>query len=132
MRALLALGVSSLVLAAPASGASKNVEHLTTLPEAKDATAINFLEYERRGPDLDVMLVTGRFGLKSYSLADPAKPALLDELTAEALRLPVVLREEYVEGDHLGAARRQLFREAGEIIARPRPGPDHLDTRIVD
>jgi hypothetical protein len=88
LRALLALGVSSLVLAAPASGASKNVEHLTTLPEAKDATAINFLEYERRGPDLDVMLVTGRFGLKSYSLADPAKPALLDELTAEALRLP--------------------------------------------
>ena len=69
--ALIALGVSSLVLAAPASGASQNVEHLTTLPEAKDATAINFLEYDRRGPDLDVMLVTGRFGLKSYSLEDP-------------------------------------------------------------
>ena len=34
------------------------------------------------------MLVTGRFGLKSYSLADPADPRLLDELTAEELRLP--------------------------------------------
>ena len=34
------------------------------------------------------MLVTGRFGLKSYSLADPAHPRLLDELTAEELRLP--------------------------------------------
>ena len=52
---------------------------LTIFPEAKYATAINFLEYERRGPDLDVMLVTGRFGLKSYSLDNPAKPKLLDD-----------------------------------------------------
>jgi hypothetical protein len=72
------------VFAAPASGASKNVELLDNLPEAKDATAINFLEYGSR----DVMLVTGRFGLKSYSLSDPAHPALLDEVTAEELRLP--------------------------------------------
>jgi hypothetical protein len=85
--ALLALAASSFVLAAPAHAASKNVEHLTTLGEAKNATAINFLEYERRGPDLDVMLVTGRFGLKSYSLEDPSDPELLDELGAEALRL---------------------------------------------
>ena len=34
------------------------------------------------------MLVTGRFGLKSYDLSDPAKPKLLDEITAEQLRLP--------------------------------------------
>ena len=34
------------------------------------------------------MLVTGRFGLKSYSLADRADPVLLDEITAEELRLP--------------------------------------------
>ena len=34
------------------------------------------------------MLVTGRFGLKSYSLADPAHPKFLDEVTAEELRLP--------------------------------------------
>ena len=34
------------------------------------------------------MLVTGRFGLKSYSLDDPAHPELLDEITAEELRLP--------------------------------------------
>jgi hypothetical protein len=85
--ALFALCAASLVAASPASGASKNVEHLATLSEAKHATAINFLEYKRRGPDLDVMLVTGRFGLKSYSLEDPEDPALLDELTAEELRL---------------------------------------------
>jgi hypothetical protein len=85
--ALLALGVVSLAFATPAYAASKNVELLDTLPEAKNATAINFLEYDRRGPDLDVMLVTGRFGLKTYSLADPEAPKLLDELTAEELRL---------------------------------------------
>jgi hypothetical protein len=100
------------LLAGPAAhGASKNVELLTNLPEVKDATAINFLEYGKdrgRGDDddddddrsgkasgrdhrrksSDVMLVTGRFGLKSYSLRDPANPRLLDEITAEELRLP--------------------------------------------
>jgi hypothetical protein len=73
-----------LCLSAPAFGASKNVELLDNLPEAKNATAINFLSYDDRS---DVMLVTGRFGLKAYSLADPANPALLDEITAEQLRL---------------------------------------------
>src|SRR6201999_4194098 len=33
-------------------------------------------------------LVTGRFGLKSYSLDEPRHPELLDEVTAEELRLP--------------------------------------------
>ena len=75
-----------LVIAAPASGASKNVQLLDNLPEAKDATAINFMSYGKH--EADVMLVTGRFGLKSYSLDDPRHPELLDEITAEELRLP--------------------------------------------
>jgi hypothetical protein len=102
------LGASLLALAPAAFAASKNVELLDNLPEAKNATAINFLEYGKdRGRDddddddddrgraaggrresLDVMLVTGRFGLKSYSLADPANPRLLDQVSAEELRLP--------------------------------------------
>ena len=92
--AVCALAALLLAFAAPASAASKNVELLDTLGEAKNATAINFLQYKQRGwghrwrRKLDVMLVTGRFGLKSYSLADPADPRLLDELTAEELRLP--------------------------------------------
>ena len=87
--ALVAAAVGWLVLAAAASAASKNVEHLATLTGAKHATAINFLEYDQKGGGkLDVMLVTGRFGLKSYSLADPAHPAFLDEISAEELRLP--------------------------------------------
>jgi hypothetical protein len=85
--ALGALG-AALLFAAPASGASKNVELLDNLPEAKDATAINFLEYGAGAAERDVMLVTGRFGLKSYSLDDPRHPELLDEVTAEELRLP--------------------------------------------
>ena len=89
---LCALGASVLAFAAPASGASKNVQLVNNLPEARHATAINFLNYPELGEDarrgLDVMLVTGRFGLKSYSLEDPANPELLDEVTAEELRLP--------------------------------------------
>jgi hypothetical protein len=76
------------VFATPAFGVSKNVEFLNNLPEATDATAINFLEYGHGRKATDVMLVTGRFGLKSYSLRDPANPRLLDEVTAEDLRLP--------------------------------------------
>lgn len=80
--------------ASPAPGAAKNARLVRNLPEARHATAINFLQY-RRGEltydhrrRLDVMLVTGRFGLKSYSLRDPRRPRLLDEITAQELRLP--------------------------------------------
>src|SRR5215210_3052377 len=89
----LALGTLGawLAFAAPASAVSKNFEHLKTLPEARWATAINFLTYSTgRGSTrgtVDVMLVTGRFGLKSYSLADPADPVLLDEITSQDLEL---------------------------------------------
>ena len=57
----LVLGVLSALLAsaAPALGASKNVELVDNLPEAKDATAINFLDYSRPRGQSDVMLVTG-------------------------------------------------------------------------
>jgi len=82
-----ALG-ASLVFAAPALGAAKNVELVKQITEAKNATAINFLEYRDgwRGKRT-VMLVTGRFGLKSYDIGNPAKPQLLDELSAERLKL---------------------------------------------
>jgi hypothetical protein len=67
----------------PPAGAIGNVEFVNNLPEMKWATAINFLEYRHR----DVMVVTGRFGLKSFDLSDPARPRLLDEIHNEALRL---------------------------------------------
>ena len=70
----------------PAFAVSKNVERVKTLPGGKWATAINFLDYGKQGGD--VMLVTGRFGLKSYSLKDPANPKLLDQITSRQLELP--------------------------------------------
>jgi hypothetical protein len=73
-----------LAMTSQAFAVSKNVQHVKTLPEGKWSTAINFLNY--RGHD--VMMVTGRFGLKSYSLANPANPRLLDEITSEDLELP--------------------------------------------
>ncbi|MET0686857.1 MAG: hypothetical protein ABW060_16180 [Solirubrobacteraceae bacterium] len=105
--ALCALGASMLVAVAPASakkqdetlppppGATKNVEYLDNLPEAANATAINFLEFRARDvydtrsrKKVDVMLVTGRFGLKTYSLKDRAHPEPLGAVTMEQLRLP--------------------------------------------
>jgi hypothetical protein len=85
-RGVLATCVAAATLLAttsPAFAVSKNVEHVKTLPEGKWATAINFLEYGGQ----NVMMVTGRFGLKSYSLADPANPQLLDEITSTNLEL---------------------------------------------
>jgi hypothetical protein len=74
-------------------GQGKNVQLVKTIPEGKWATAINFLEYRdgghgHGGRTRDVMMVTGRFGLKSYSLENPAKPQLLDEISSERLKLP--------------------------------------------
>jgi hypothetical protein len=85
VRFALLVGGAALALASPASAASKNVKLVDNVPEAKYATAINFLQYKHGS---DVMLVTGRFGLQSYSLRNPAKPKLLDEITSEDLRLP--------------------------------------------
>jgi hypothetical protein len=79
-------GAAALLLAmtSPAFAVSKNVERVKTLPGGKWATAINFLNYGGK----DVMMVTGRFGLQSYSLADPANPQLLDQITSQDLELP--------------------------------------------
>ncbi len=83
--ALAALGLAMLAIAGPASAASKNVQHLDTLPEAKNATAINFLEYSRPGRrhardrPLRAEVVLARRTRRN--------PALLDEVTAEDLRL---------------------------------------------
>ena len=88
------------------AGSMKNVELVGNLPEAKASTAINFMTYGKKDrgkgkfdwlwnwfgkpkdKGQDVMFVTGRFGLKTYDLANPMKPKFLDEITAEELRLP--------------------------------------------
>jgi hypothetical protein len=72
-------------------GAFKNVElagsvgnHPPDHPETlRQATAINFLDYG----DREVMVVVGRFGLRSYDLADPTAPELLDSVGNDVLAL---------------------------------------------
>jgi hypothetical protein len=84
---------ASLGFAGPAAaieqpaGAQKNMELKSSFPEAKYATAINFLQYGKGAKQRDVMIATGRFGLITYDLADPAHPRKLDTLDNEALRL---------------------------------------------
>ena len=106
-KGVLAAALGALLLtAAPAAateqpaGARKNLKLVSSYPEAKYATAINFLQYGRaghhrgftgrghgHGRTRDVMVATGRFGLIAYDLSDPAHPRKLDTLDNEALRL---------------------------------------------
>src|SRR5829696_3408036 len=106
-KGVLAAALGALLLtAAPAAateqpaGARKNLKLVSSYPEAKYATAINFLQYGRaghhrgftgrghgHGRTRDVMVATGRFGLITFDLSDPAHPRKLDTLDNEALRL---------------------------------------------
>ncbi len=50
--------------------------------------ALNFLKYTGGGPPLDVMVVSGTFGLKSYDESNAAVPILLDAIDETEFRLP--------------------------------------------
>jgi hypothetical protein len=89
----LAVLAAAVVAAAPADaatpppGAIKNVEFMKNLPEGRQATAINFMTYGQGSKARDVMLITGRFGLKTYDMSNPESPVLLDELGNDKLVL---------------------------------------------
>lgn len=69
-------------------GAIENVDYVGTIEDTEGVVAINFLEYEARGRSVDVMMVSGTFGLKSYALLDATDPILLDEIGADEFKLP--------------------------------------------
>jgi hypothetical protein len=71
----------------PPAGAIKNMEFVKNLPEGRQSTAINFLTYGKGSKERVVMLITGRFGLKTFDMADPENPVLLDELGNDQLVL---------------------------------------------
>ena len=81
--AILACAAAPAAAADPPPGAIGNVEFVKNLPGMKWATAINFIQYRHR----DVMFVTGRFGLRSFDVSDPANPRFLDAIVNENLRL---------------------------------------------
>ena len=91
--AALAVCLTALAMPAAASaadpppGAIKNMEFVKNLPEGRQSTAINFLTYGKGSKERVVMLITGRFGLKTYDMADPENPVLLDELGNDQLVL---------------------------------------------
>jgi hypothetical protein len=64
---------------------TKGTELVATLPEAANATAINFLSYD---DGRDVMVVVGRFGAMTYEVSDPANPVALGSIGNDALALP--------------------------------------------
>src|SRR5829696_2117994 len=63
--------------AAPPPGAaiSSNLEYVTRLPEANGITEGKFDEVRGK----DVLVITGRFGFKTYDVSNPEAPKLLDE-----------------------------------------------------
>ncbi|MFK8026389.1 MAG: hypothetical protein AB8G26_20715 [Ilumatobacter sp.] len=86
--ASLSLGFPA-IAAEPFEGEMQNVDHLGTLPDTEGAIAVNFLKYDGTGSGrLNVMMVSGTFGLKSYDVNDPANPILLDELPATTFLRP--------------------------------------------
>jgi hypothetical protein len=99
--------VSATRAAEPPAGDIKNVEFVANLPEPTEATAINFMRYGKR----DVMFVTGRFGLMSYDITDPADPQQLDHLGNDVLMLPSDTSGTYWQNEDmdLDAKRRRVF-----------------------
>lgn len=87
LASVLALGAPVVAADAP-PGAIGNVDYLGTVEDTAGAVAVNFLEYKGGGRPLDVMMVSGTFGLKSYDVSNPASPVLLDEIGEAEFRLP--------------------------------------------
>src|SRR5687768_15910883 len=59
----------------PGAAMSSNLEYLTRVPGAAGITEGKF---DRVRGD-DVLVITGRFGFKTYDVEDPENPKLLDE-----------------------------------------------------
>jgi hypothetical protein len=78
------------------SNAVKGVQQVGSVPDAKDATSLVFMDYGKGTHKRTVMYVSGRFGLKAYDItADPTKPRLVGEFS-----LPGFWQGEDTEADH--------------------------------
>lgn len=94
--ALLALPAGASAAPPPEGAAiSSNLEYITRSPEARGITEGKFDKV--RG--MDVLVVTGRFGFKTYDTSDPAKPKLLDEFIPADLEAGGYWQNEDMELD---------------------------------
>ncbi len=111
------LGVPAIAQAAeppPGSAMSSNLEYLARVP---DAAGITEGKFDRvRGSD--VMVITGRFGFKTYDVSDPADPQPLDTYLPPELAANGYWQNEDMELD----TRRKL------IIGALDPRHTELDT----
>ncbi len=89
--------------AAPPAGAaiSSNLEYVTRVPEANGITEGKFDEVRGK----DVLVITGRFGFKTYDVSDPEAPRLLDEFIPADLAAGGYWQNEDMELD----TRRKLI-----------------------
>jgi hypothetical protein len=99
-----------LLVPAAASGAdplpegaaiSDNLKYETRLPEARGITEGKFDSVRGK----DVMVITGRFGFKTYDVSDPTEPELLDEFLPADLEANGYWQNEDMELD----TRRKLI-----------------------
>lgn len=102
--ALLFAGTPALAGAAPTAAGpaeSANVVWLRHVDTPSAVTGMAFIRYSP-APSGDVLFANGPFGLRAWSLADPTRPVLIDELPASALVLPGDdASKGFWEGEHL-------------------------------
>jgi hypothetical protein len=89
------------------AGDFENVELVGNLPELVDSTAINFLTYGKGRRARNVMVVTGRFGVRAYDLADPANPRFLSETSSEELKLEGDVTGTFWQNEDMDVDRRR-------------------------
>ena len=83
--------------APPPEGAaiSSNLEYLTRSPEARGITEGKFDKVNGK----DVLVITGRFGFKTYDVSEPAEPKLLDEFIPKDIDVGGYWQNEDMELD---------------------------------
>jgi len=120
--ALLALPAGASAAPPPEGSAiSPNLEYLTRSPEARGITEGKFDRVNGK----DVLVITGRFGFKTYDVSEPAEPKLLDEFIPADLAAGGYWQNEDMELD----TRRKLIigaldprhTDAGATAASPCP-----------
>lgn len=82
--------------AAAPSDAVKGVQRVGTVPGAKEATSLIFMDYGKGRGKRTIMYVSGRFGLQAYDItADPRSPRKVGEFS-----LPGFWQGEDTDADH--------------------------------
>ena len=99
---------------------SDNLEYITRIPEARGITEGKFDDVRGK----DVLVITGRFGFKTYDVENPEKPKLLDEFLPADLEANGYWQNEDMELDTkrkliIGALDPRHTEKAAAARARP-------------